>query len=100
MAAMASQEWATAATAQVATYLDREDVQPQLLRLVAVWNDLELLGVDLADQIEKMVRNTAGAGLELGDVDWNQLAEHYALQIAAVDEAELTRRRVKLSQGK
>jgi hypothetical protein len=85
-------------TDAIARWLDREDVKPKLLRVVLAWNGEELLGIDLADQLEKMVRSSSNGDLSeqvkerLDNVDWGHLAEHFAYEICGITEEELTRR--------
>ncbi len=85
--------WQNPETEAVADYLESPAMKQSLVRLVNDWNDLELLGIDLADQIQKMTTMHQPVGVDLQHVDWNQLADHYAEKIAAVGEDELTRRR-------
>jgi hypothetical protein len=83
-------------TQQVASWLEGPEVRPGLELLVRSWNDHELLGIDLADQLRELVTKQASkVSLErnLIAVDWAQLAEKYAEEIVQVDEDELIRRR-------
>lgn len=72
-------------------------MRPHLETLVRAWNTAELLGIDLADQLRDIVKESAAKGgvliTDLNEVDWSLLAERYAEEICGVDEAELTRRR-------
>lgn len=87
---------ASASTAQVARWLESVEVKPHLERLVSEWNALELLGIDLADQIRQMAETSIkhpDPVIDFNDVNWAELAEHYASEICGVNEEELTRRR-------
>lgn len=87
--------WTTAETERVADWLSSPSVYPGFEKIVHAWNDSELLGIDLADEIESLARSNqkGSSDLDLSKVDWNELAEHYAQEICGVDEDELIRRR-------
>lgn len=82
-------------TKLVARWLEAAPVRPAVVRLTRVWDDLDLLGIDLADQLEALVRGRQRhAPINFDLVDWGLLAERYAYEICGVTEEELTRRRV------
>lgn len=90
-------------TARVHEWLDRPDNRAQVDTLVRAWNKLELLGIDLADQLEALVRDHVAKSqteqrLDLDEVDWSYLAEVYAYEICGVTEEVLTKRRESASQ--
>lgn len=88
---------------QVARWLASDGVRPDIERLVNAWNEHELLGIDLADQIRELVTGQASkvgvdpSALE-SEVDWSELAEDLAQDICGVDEAELIRRRERFER--
>lgn len=92
---------ANEATEQIARYFDSDGVKPHVERLLNTWNDAELLGSVLADQLrefaeEQMTKANINASLD--EVDWNELADHYA-ETVGVDEDELQRRYEKYRNG-
>lgn len=89
-------EWTTPETEEVFEFLEREDVKPTIVEGTKIWDERKLLGIQLADRIEELVRShTERNKLDtapLEKVDWYQLATYYALEISGVDEDELLRR--------
>lgn len=79
-------DWATAETEAVYRLLEQAEVKSEIETLVLSWNEHELLGINLADDLQELVTRM------LAKVNWSQLAEHYAKEIAGFDEDELTRR--------
>lgn len=87
--------WENEETKAVVSWLEEDDNRVQLQRVVEAWNEMGLLGVDLADQIYLMTSRTIPR-LASKRVNWNEVAEHFALEMVSVDEEELTRRRLAL----
>jgi hypothetical protein len=95
--------WETGETKAIFGLLEREDLHHVVVEVVETWNDLGLLGIDLADALEKLVHDHLEKhGVATGPLEqvyWGQLAEHYAMAICGVDEDELSRRRVQAAQS-
>lgn len=90
-------------TEVVSRWLEQPEKRMQLEKLVRTWDDLKLLGIDLADQLRELVRvRLAKEGrehqIDLDKVDWLFLAEQYAFEIRGITEEELTRRRVQAQE--
>lgn len=90
-------------TETVSRWLESPENRPQVEKLVLKWNELQLLGIDLADQLHELARtrferNGKRPDYDLNEVDWSYLAENYALEICGVTEEELTRRRESASE--
>lgn len=86
-------------TEQVAQWFESDQMRPHLETLVQAWNTAELLSIDLADQLRKLLETSAArGGVEVSDLDsvnWSLLAEKYAEDICGVSRDELVARHEK-----
>lgn len=99
--AQAAEPWSNKLTFECAFWLTRPDQYDKVRQLVHEWNVRKLLGIDLADQLKRLVEEKAtqvdpDASEALASVNWGQIAEALALRFEGVDTAELERRRHSL----
>ena len=79
----------TATTAQVAKYLEREDVKPFTAQIVVLWYSTHMETSVLAHHLHMLMEDVnEGDGSEpiydLRDVDWEALAERFISAYAKV----------------
>lgn len=75
----------TATTAQVAKYLEREDVRPFTATLVNLWQNTEMDVSVLAHHLRALMEDVSeDSQYNLRQVDWEALAERY---VEMFDEA-------------
>ena len=87
-------QWTNTHTAEMFEVLTSKEMLPKTTELVGAWNELELLGIDLADQLEKLMAGKT----QYDDINWSEIAEQLALQLVGVNEDELIRRRKRYEQ--
>lgn len=95
------ERWVNDDTALVDYWLRRsEDVWAIIRRLVFAWDIGEGLGIELADELQDLVTlrlseiaTPKHVRRKLRKVNWQQLAEQYALEFVGISEADLSLRR-------